>query len=276
MGEIYKIKKNDNLSKIAKQYGTTVEKLAHDNNINNPNLIYEGEELIIDIDTSVEEAANNSQSSTVPTETTPAETTSDDNLEPAPQEEMVLEPPESAQDTPTATIPNPQSTLGRYTGLLYSKKKASPDIKQTNGVLRYGNKIYKIDGNVTQGNTLSQNDYYYFVGQVAGEAANNEDDMLGVAGTILNRLEQGGGSIEAVLKKGYWPWGKTCNKYINYDANGNPIGFKSREQIGDIEFAKLQKVLAVTTDALNGIRNIDPSVKYYYGDGTRNYFSDIV
>ena len=36
----YRVKKGDTLSKIAKKYGTTVEKLAKDNKIKNPNLIY--------------------------------------------------------------------------------------------------------------------------------------------------------------------------------------------------------------------------------------------
>lgn len=39
----YRVKKGDTLSKIAKKYGTTVKKLAKDNKIKNPNLIYRGQ-----------------------------------------------------------------------------------------------------------------------------------------------------------------------------------------------------------------------------------------
>ena len=43
----YVVKNGDNLTKIAKKYGTTVNKIAKDNNISNPNKIYAGQKLII-------------------------------------------------------------------------------------------------------------------------------------------------------------------------------------------------------------------------------------
>lgn len=43
----YIVKKGDNLTKIAKLYGTTVKKLKNDNNIENANKIYVGQKLII-------------------------------------------------------------------------------------------------------------------------------------------------------------------------------------------------------------------------------------
>ena len=43
----YIVKKGDNLSKIAKKFGTTVNKIAKDNNIKNVNLIYPGQKLKI-------------------------------------------------------------------------------------------------------------------------------------------------------------------------------------------------------------------------------------
>ena len=43
----YVVKKGDNLTMIAKKYGTTVDKLVKKNNIKNPNLIYPGQVLII-------------------------------------------------------------------------------------------------------------------------------------------------------------------------------------------------------------------------------------
>ena len=41
----YTVQKNDNLTKIAKEYGTTVNQLVAWNNIANPNLIYAGQKL---------------------------------------------------------------------------------------------------------------------------------------------------------------------------------------------------------------------------------------
>jgi murein DD-endopeptidase MepM/ murein hydrolase activator NlpD len=43
----YKIKRGDNLSTLAKRFGTTVKELAALNGIKNPNLIYAGKELLI-------------------------------------------------------------------------------------------------------------------------------------------------------------------------------------------------------------------------------------
>jgi LysM repeat protein len=43
----YTIKSGDTLSGIAQRYGTTVSKLASDNNIQNVNLIYAGQKLTI-------------------------------------------------------------------------------------------------------------------------------------------------------------------------------------------------------------------------------------
>lgn len=44
---IYIVKKGDTLSGIAKKYNTTYQKLAKDNNIENPNLIYPNQKIII-------------------------------------------------------------------------------------------------------------------------------------------------------------------------------------------------------------------------------------
>lgn len=45
--EIYIVKKGDCLCNIAKKFNTTVEKIAHDNNITNVDLIYVGQKIII-------------------------------------------------------------------------------------------------------------------------------------------------------------------------------------------------------------------------------------
>lgn len=44
---IYTVKSGDTLSSIAKRYNTTYQKIANDNNISNPNLIYPNQKLII-------------------------------------------------------------------------------------------------------------------------------------------------------------------------------------------------------------------------------------
>ena len=43
--EYYTVKRGDNLTKIAKKYGTSVAKLVSLNDIKNPNLIYVGQKL---------------------------------------------------------------------------------------------------------------------------------------------------------------------------------------------------------------------------------------
>ena len=45
--QTYIVKKGDTLSAIAKKYGTTYQKIANDNGIANPNLIYPGQKLTI-------------------------------------------------------------------------------------------------------------------------------------------------------------------------------------------------------------------------------------
>ena len=44
---IYIVKSGDTLSEIAERYNTTYQKIAKDNNISNPNLIYVGQQLVI-------------------------------------------------------------------------------------------------------------------------------------------------------------------------------------------------------------------------------------
>lgn len=45
--KVYIVKSGDTLSAIAKNYNTSYQKIASDNNISNPNLIYPGQKLII-------------------------------------------------------------------------------------------------------------------------------------------------------------------------------------------------------------------------------------
>ncbi len=44
---VYTVKSGDTLTSIAKKYGTTVDKIAKDNKIANPNIIYPGQKLKI-------------------------------------------------------------------------------------------------------------------------------------------------------------------------------------------------------------------------------------
>ena len=44
---IYTVKSGDTLSGIARKYNTTYQKIAKDNNISNPNLIYPNQKLVI-------------------------------------------------------------------------------------------------------------------------------------------------------------------------------------------------------------------------------------
>ena len=46
-GKTYIVKSGDTLSSIAAKFGTTYQKIAKDNNISNPNLIYPGQKLVI-------------------------------------------------------------------------------------------------------------------------------------------------------------------------------------------------------------------------------------
>jgi LysM repeat protein len=57
----YTVKKGDTLTKIAKEFGTTVSKIAQQNNITNPNLIYVGDVLTIDGQKSNETSSDNSK-----------------------------------------------------------------------------------------------------------------------------------------------------------------------------------------------------------------------
>ena len=45
--KVYIVKSGDTLSSIASKFGTTYQKIARDNNISNPNLIYPGQKLVI-------------------------------------------------------------------------------------------------------------------------------------------------------------------------------------------------------------------------------------
>jgi len=44
---VYTVVRGDNLSKIAKHYGVTVKQLVEWNNIENPNLIFPGQKIVI-------------------------------------------------------------------------------------------------------------------------------------------------------------------------------------------------------------------------------------
>ena len=172
-----------------------------------------------------------------------------------------------------ATPPNTnEANPNGYSGSVATKSQATDGCDSTAGKVTTNNQKYTVvpDGEYTGApGTISATDYKYLVAQVAGESGNSKDDMLGVASTIMNRLEAGGGygnSVVQVLEKGYWPWGRTCDHYVE---NGDYYNTDWGQE-------KLAQVNEVINDVLNGTRNLNSDVYYYSGDGTRNYFSDVL
>lgn len=300
----YTVQNGDTLSKIAEQTGVSLDDLIKNNNIVDPNKIYTGDVLVLKpkIDEMVKKeeltvASNEVLDESVNSDTEVLDITSGVNEESRNRMalpdletlDLSIGPVETLSDvddridsvietlnesTNEDLVVNTTTSLsGSYEGLVRYKNSASQSVINDLGVLTYNNKIYNI-GDFTSGNSLSMSDYYYLVGQVAGESGMDNDDMLAVASTILNRLEAGGGSVKSVLQTGYWPWGKTCDKFINYDYNGNPLGVKDSSQLSTGDYQKLQDVIRVIQDAMNGVRNINKDTIYYAGDGVHNYFSD--
>ena len=161
--------------------------------------------------------------------------------------------------------------LSGYAQRIRSKVQASDYVKETNGVITTGNQKYIIlpDENYTgRKGTISESDYELLIPVIAGEGGNDIDDMLGVACTVLNRLEDGirGNTINEILEDAYFPFGRSYERYI-------PGGKFYDTEAGQIKLANAKKVL---DDALMGVRNTASNVYYYYGDGEHNYFSDNV
>ena len=266
--DTYTIKTGDTLYQIAQNFNMSIDDLIRINNITDPNMIYAGNVLKlkedapqqIEVLTTPEVPAADAVPSPVPTGPVLA------------QVEQPIERLEDTREISTADI-NAGSLNAIYTGVLRHKRSASPECIAAQGVLTYDNKKYIVGTDRGDG-VLTQQDYFYLVGQVCGEAALDTDDMLGVACTILNNMEYTSDDVKTTLQKSYWPWGKTCDRFINYDGSGNPTGFKTIEQIGEGEFQKLQQVIKVVSDAMNGVRNVNKETRFYAGDGTHNYFSD--
>ena len=159
----------------------------------------------------------------------------------------------------------------KYSQGVSSKSKASDIAKSSLGVITFDNRNYKIvpdESYNKQAGTLSQSDYELMIAVIAGEGANNKSDMLAVTCTVLNRLEKAGSgtSVRDVLEKDYFPFGKS---YLAYQPGGKYYDTDWGQQ-------KLHDAQSVLNDAICGIRNVNPDVIYYSGDGTRNYFSDRV
>ncbi len=280
-GTSYVIQPGETLNTISQKFGTSVEKIAQANGISNINLVYAGQGLIIPSS----DVVNLAQPAPIQVEQVQPEPIVEQPVQNVEQASPIVEasiPVEVVQPAPVeavAVAPAPTINLSaNYTGILHSKRIASDASKSSNGVLTYNNQKYVVGGttNISLG-TISQRDYMFLVGQVAGEAGVGDDDALGVCSTILNRIETGGGfgnTVESALQKGYWPWGKTCDGFLNYDSNGNP-SFKTPQQLG-LNQSRLDRAQRTVADALNGVRNINSNTYYYGGDGTHNYFSDKV
>lgn len=55
---VYRIQRGDTLSSIARRYGTTVNNLVRLNNIKNPNLIYAGTNILVNVENSIQNLNN--------------------------------------------------------------------------------------------------------------------------------------------------------------------------------------------------------------------------
>ena len=290
VAQTYTVQTGDTLGAIALKNGTTVEEIARLNNIQDVNVIHTGDELVIKpgIEAMQEPSATDVSATTATiTDAEPVVVEQNETPEVAPVTTSQIETGDDVQigidDNQNKEGARPPVTQlgtlkGVYTGEVLNKMNASDTCRRDSGVLTYNNRVYTI-GSDTTGNTLSMDDYYYLVGQVAGESGLDCDDMMGVCTTILNRLELGSfgnGGIKGVLQYGYWPFGKTCDKYIVYDGNGSPVRFRTAEELGPKEYAKLQNCIRVVEDAMHGVRNLNMQTVYYFGDGQRNHFSDYV
>lgn len=285
----YTIKDGDTLGDIAARNGTTVEELARLNNIADVNRIYTGNVLVIKPATEAMQQAAQTEVAATATTSTEVQAAPEVLVEPTPAPAPVAQAEVQTEVTPGTEARDMNATLaptvnigagslqGVYTGNVLNKMNASSQCRADSGVLTFNNKVYSVGAN-TAGNTLSQEDYLYLVGQVAGESGLDCDDMMGVCTTILNRLERGGfgSSVKGVLQVGYWPWGKTCDKYVSYEGTGSPKRLKTEAELGSAEYAKLQRCINVVQDAMNGVRNLNSQTLYYFGDGQRNHFSDFV
>ena len=155
---------------------------------------------------------------------------------------------------------------------VHTKKQATDEFKSQVGIETGGHQSYTIvpDGSDnTAPGVITQSEYETIIAQVAGEGGNSVGDMYGVASSIFNRRDTGGGygnSFTNVLETGYWPWGKTCNAYL-------PGGKYYNTDWGQEKLAVAKQVV---DQAMNGYRNIPSNGYYYSGDGTHNYFSDVL
>lgn len=160
--------------------------------------------------------------------------------------------------------------MAKYEQSIHTKKNASSETVSSAGQITTDNQKYTIvPDSEYKGDrgTISESDYNLLIAQVAGESANSPDDMLAVTSTVLNRLETGNGfgdSVNEVFEKGYFPWGRT---YENYVEGGKYYNTDWGQE-------KLAQVTEVVNDALNGTRNINSNVYYYSGNGEYNKFSD--
>ena len=136
------------------------------------------------------------------------------------------------------------------------------------GIVTGGHQSYSIvpDSEYTGApGTISQSEYQIVIAQVAGEGANNAADMFGVATTMFNRRDTGGGfgnTFTQVLQRGYWPWGETYRAYM-------PGGKYYNTQWGKDKLAVAKQVV---DQALAGYRNLPSNGYYYYGNGKNNFF----
>ncbi len=270
------VQSGETLYGIAAKYGIDPNILYEDNKAvigNNPNMIYAGQELVIRTEGSATEETSQEEVSIVEEPTPLSNMTYYSEDDTVYEVEQPVEKKE--QETVTETVlpegRETTSTLEGYTGSVPTKSRATDAVKNSSGTITTDNQKYRIvpDSEYTKApGTISESDYHLMIAQVAGEATNAKDDMLAVATTMLNRLENAnfGNSIRDVLEEGYFPWGKSYLAYVEGGAYYHT----------DWGQEKLQQVTQAVDDALAGVRNLASNVYYYSGDGTYNYYSDIV
>ncbi len=189
-----------------------------------------------------------------------------------PETTTTIPEPPAVSSSSTTTNGIPEEYLARgYTGDIHTKSQATAGIKSSTGTITTDNQKYTIvpDSQYTKApGTISQSDYNLLCAQVAGEAGNSKDDMLGVTCTVLNRLEADGygNSVTEVLEKGYFPWGET---HIAYEPGGKYYNTDWGQE-------KLAQATEAVNDALGGVRNMEGNVYYYSGNGEYNRFSDVL
>lgn len=198
---------------------------------------------------------------------------SEEELNPSEEQSETIVDENDEQSSSQEVVTPISVNLDGYDGSLVAKSNISSEAASTLGVVTDGHQTYQIvdDSSYSgQSGTISQRDYDLLVAQVAGEGANDSDDMFGVACTVINRVESTNfpSDVRGVLEAGYFPWGKTYKAYV-------PGGKYYDTPEGQAKLAEAKKAV---DNVLSGYRNMNSNVYYYSGNHNdhKNHFSDHV